>query len=194
MIFRSRKKRRLARIVREYVWPTSGWRRAFLYLQYRIARLPGTPYSIAAGLACGAAISFTPFIGLHLVLAVMMAWLLGVNVLASAIGTAAGNPWTFPFIWLWTYRLGARILGWEVGDHVAAGKLTLGKILLHPLDTLGPVILPMTVGGLLTAIVVWWAVFWISRRLLVSYKLNRRKRLESRAEHRLARDADRKSR
>ena len=181
MIFRSRTKRHPLRRLREYLWPTSGWRRAFLYMQYRIARLPGTPYSIAARLACGAAISFTPFIGLHLFLAVVMAWLLGVNVLASAIGTVAGNPWTFPFIWLWSYRIGANVLGWEVGDHLEAGSLTLGNILAHPIETLGPVILPMTVGGLLTAVVVWWIVFWISRRLLVSYKLRRQGRLDRRA-------------
>ena len=33
------------------------------YLVKRVTRLSGTPHSIAAGAACGVAISFTPFLG-----------------------------------------------------------------------------------------------------------------------------------
>ncbi|MFQ5534000.1 MAG: DUF2062 domain-containing protein [Sphingomonadales bacterium] len=175
MIFRSRIKHHPFRVIREYLWPSSGWRRAFLYFQYRLARLPGTPHSIAAGLACGAAISFTPFLGLHLVLALVMAWALGANVLASAIGTVLGNPWTFPFIWLWTYRVGAFALGRENGELGAKGPHIFANILQHPLETLSSVMLPLTVGGLLTAAIVWWAVFWTTRRLITSLKQRRRK-------------------
>ena len=66
----------------------------------RLKRLQGTPYSIATGFACGVAISFTPFIGFHMILAALTAWLIRGNIIASAIGTIVGNPWTFPFIWL----------------------------------------------------------------------------------------------
>jgi len=172
--------------VREFFWPSAGWRRAFLYLRYRVARLPGSPYSIAAGLACGAAISFTPFIGLHLLLAVLLAWMLGVNVLASAIGTAVGNPWTFPLIWMWTYRLGAWVLGMRTVDPAhSTVHLSLGDILIDPIGTLGPLLLPMTVGGLITGIAVWWAVFWSVGHLLTSYRERRRRHLEERLEKRL---------
>ena len=53
------------------LWPRRGWTRMALYIQHRLGRLPGTPYRIAAGFACGAAISFTPFLGLHFVLAAL---------------------------------------------------------------------------------------------------------------------------
>ena len=51
-------------------------------------RLPGTPYDIAAGFACGAAISFTPFIGFHVVLGMVIARLIKANMVAALIGTA----------------------------------------------------------------------------------------------------------
>jgi len=178
------------RHLRELIWPSAGWRRAFLYLRYRVARLPGSPYSIAAGLAFGAAISFTPFIGLHLLLAVLLAWMLGVNVVASAIGTAVGNPWTFPLIWMWTYRLGAWILGMPALDSARPVHLSLGEIMLDPVATLGPLLLPMTVGGLVTGIVVWWTVFWLVGYLLTSYRERRRKHLEKRLEARTVMQSD----
>jgi hypothetical protein len=47
------------------IWPKSGWRRSWQYTMYRVGRLPGTGYAIAGGFAWGAAMSFTPLIGLH---------------------------------------------------------------------------------------------------------------------------------
>ena len=55
-------------------------------MTHRIKRLPGTPQSIAAGVACGVAASFTPFIGLHFVLAALFAWLVG------GVGYISGLP------------------------------------------------------------------------------------------------------
>ena len=89
-----------------FFWPKAGWKRSTKYIGHRVARIPGSPYSIAAGFACGAAISFTPFVGLHLAGGALFAWLIRGNLVASWIGTLVGNPWTFPFIWVGIYRLG----------------------------------------------------------------------------------------
>ena len=64
-MFQRRRQLRPHHRLRNFFWPTSGFRRSFSYLWHRIARLPGTPHAIAAGFAFGAAISFTPFIGGH---------------------------------------------------------------------------------------------------------------------------------
>ena len=61
---------------------------------------------------------FTPFVGFHFVLAAITAWIVRGNILASAIGTAAGNPWTFPFIWVSVLYTGRKILGLEYADAV----------------------------------------------------------------------------
>ena len=55
-------------IILNIIWPTIGWKRLLRYWVIRITRLPGSVYSISAGFACGAAISFTPFVGLHFIL------------------------------------------------------------------------------------------------------------------------------
>ena len=72
--------------------------------------MPGTSGSIAIGVASGVAASFLPFIGLHFLIAALIALLLRGNVLASAIGTFFGNPWTFLFIWVSDYRVGLWLL------------------------------------------------------------------------------------
>jgi hypothetical protein len=61
--------------------------------------------------ACGAAISFTPFVGLHVVLGALLALIVRGNLLAVVAGTLVGNPWTFPFIWVASYEVGQYLLG-----------------------------------------------------------------------------------
>lgn len=159
-----------------FFWPRGGWLRSGTYVAHRLRRLPGTPYRIAAGFACGAAISFTPFIGLHFVLSAGLALLLRGSVIASAIGTAIGNPWTFPFIWLWTYSLGRWVLGSAHRLTVQPEDFSFGHIFEHPLE----VLLPMTVGGVPTAIVAWFVFFWPLQRTIAGYQRARAWRLRKR--------------
>lgn len=158
------------RRVREFVWPSGGWHRTSLYIAHRVRRLPGTPYRIAAGFACGAAISFTPFIGFHFVGAALLSMLLRGSLLASAIGTVVGNPWTFPFIWTWIYALGQWLLGGEVVSELPA-VLSLTYIFERPLDVLWP----MTVGGVPTSVAAWFAFFWPVRGAVAEYQHARRR-------------------
>jgi uncharacterized protein (DUF2062 family) len=109
-MFRRRKPLSVLKQMRAVIWPERGFRRLFSYLFQRIIRLPGTPASIAIGFASGVAASFTPFLGLHFILAGALAMLFRGNVLASAIGTFFGNPWTFILIWLADYEVGLWVI------------------------------------------------------------------------------------
>ena len=167
------------------VWPKAGWRRASRYMAHRVRRLPGTPYRIAAGVASGAAVSFTPFIGLHFVAAALLSLLLRGNVVASAIGTAVGNPWTFPFIWTWIYTLGQWLMGADAASDFPA-TLDMDYIFERPLDVLWP----MTLGALPTAVVVWIVIFWPVRGAVAEYQHVRHLRIRRKVRARLAkRDA-----
>ncbi|MEC7208930.1 MAG: DUF2062 domain-containing protein, partial [Pseudomonadota bacterium] len=55
--------------IREILWPRKGFARLYSYLVQRVLRMPGSAYSLASGFACGVAVSFTPLIGFHLLLA-----------------------------------------------------------------------------------------------------------------------------
>lgn len=152
-------------------------------MRHRLARIPGTPYAIAAGFACGAAVSFTPFLGFHFLLAALLAWIIGANIFTSAMGTIIGNPWTFPAILPATYYVGCWLLGMPHADDFLAQlnetftKYSLADIISSPLDTLGPflqtTLLPMFIGGLLVGAVVWVILFWVLEKLVREYKHTR---------------------
>ncbi len=157
--------------MRGLLWPHIGWRRAGSYILHRLKRLPGKPHSIAAGFAWGVAVSFTPLVGFHFAIAGLIAWAIGGNVVAAIIGTAVGNPGTFPLIWLGVYRLGSLVLGGDIGDTLSEG-LTLTYIWDHPLA----VLVPMAVGSIPAGAVAWLVVYWPVRRLVGDYQELRRRR------------------
>ena len=111
MILGRRLPQSIGQRLRGWLWPQNGWRRAGRYLLWRIRRMPGTPHAVAAGFAAGAAMSMTPFLGGHLLLAFGLAYLTGGNLLAAALGTLVGNPWVLPLILAIAYRLGCLALG-----------------------------------------------------------------------------------
>ncbi len=143
---------------------------------------------MAAGFAFGAAVSFTPFVGLHFIISAILAWLLRANIIASAIGTAVGNPWTFPFIWYWIHTLG-QWLGASHEDYNLVdsdysgffGSLmdaTLSLDLNYLFETAWPVFWTMLVGGVPTAIVVWFAFYIPLKPLVSAYQSRRWRRTE----------------
>ena len=152
--------------------------------------MPGSAQSIAAGFACGAAISFTPFVGFHFILAAIFALLIRANILASAIGTAIGNPWSFPFIWIWIYELG-HMMG-AGGSHQEKSDLdfvglfsSMMEAILRLdfaflLETVLPVWWPMMVGSIPTTVAVWVLFYLMLKPVVATYQSRRARRIRRR--------------
>lgn len=192
-MFARREKQSFGKNLKGFVWPSMGWRRTSSYLFHRVGRIKDTPYSIAAGFACGAATSFTPFVGLHFLFAGLWAWLVRGNIIASAIGTFVGNPWTFPFIWTWLYQCGRWIgAGSQVGEKSNAADQDFGALfsqmfeaalsgdLNFLIDTAAPVFWPMLVAGVPSAAVVWILFYVPLNRAVAGYQQRRIERRGSR--------------
>jgi uncharacterized protein (DUF2062 family) len=179
-MFRRRDPIPLWRRLRGWLWPDIGWRRLGIYLVKRVTRLPGTPHSIAAGVACGTALSFTPFIGLHAVLSVVLSFVLRGNYLAAIAGTLVGNPWTFPVIWVTTYQLGHFMLGSTPSRVAPEPELT------SRWQEIRSLIWPMTLGGVPLGALAGLAIYLPSVRLIAAYQEARRRRRERRRAERLS--------
>ena len=183
MLFKRRKPLEAPRRLMGFFWPKQGMRRTAQYIAHRLSRIPGKSYWIAAGFASGAAASFTPLLGLHFVVAALISLAVRGNVLASALGTAVGNPWTFPLIWTWIYFLGNLMLGQSGAQQVVFEHLTFGEVVSawrgHEFvqEFFWPLFWPMLVGSIPTAIVVWFAVFWPLDKLIKRYQVARSRRL-----------------
>ena len=106
MPFGRRDKKPLFNKFKSFIKYIYSFSRTKKYIKLSLKRMKGSPRDLAAGLASGLAISFTPFIGLHTLIAILLAWLRGACMAVAIIGTLFGNPWTFPFIWYLTYELG----------------------------------------------------------------------------------------
>ena len=168
MRFKGRSPRTWLTTTRDFVWPRMSLSRLWAYYKKRISRLPGTPHSIAAGFAAGAAVSFTPFMGLHFVLGALVAYLLRGNLIASALGTLVGNPWTFPLIWVAIYEIGSSILPGD-GTKVSLNDLSFTYLMAH----IGDVLLPMMLGGAVLSVVVWPIFYFPIVRMIEKLRRSR---------------------
>ncbi len=193
-MFKRKKNKSVLKRIKDFVYPDMGLYRSMQYTMNRVKRLKGHPYSIAAGLACGVAMSFTPFLGLHFLLSAVLALIIRGSLVASVIGTLVGNPITFPFIFLLIYQTGHFILGTEatatdrniIGITLVAieGLFQLGikfiisfhvaidnwAIYRPAFINLWDQFVPMLLGGLVWALVVWFVTFTLAYRLLYSYQ------------------------
>lgn len=182
MLFKRRDKPGLRERVRVALWPRRGWRRSTRYMAKRMVRLSGTPHMIALGCAAGVFASFTPFIGFHFLIGFTLAWIVGGNILASALGTFIGNPLTFPLIWAGTYQVGQWVVG---GDGEKAAAKILADIdgplvLANSLGDLLPLIVPMCIGGLIIGVPIATILYFPVRAMVTAYQSRRRGRLEQR--------------
>jgi uncharacterized protein (DUF2062 family) len=159
-----------------WLWPHIGWRRMGTYVVRRLTRLSGSPHSIAAGVASGVAISFTPFIGFHLLGAFLLSWLVRGNYIAGAIGTLVGNPWTFPFIWVVTYKLGHGLLGTRAAQIELVHHWSLATFFVEA----EAVFWPMVVGGVPLAVVAGLVTYFPLVRTIAAYQEARARRRQSR--------------
>ncbi len=106
MPFGRKRKKRLIISILNFIKIFFAFSRTKKYISLSIKRIKGTPQALSLGFATGIAVSFTPFIGLHALLAIFISWIIGGSMAAALIGTLFGNPWTFPFIWYLTFEIG----------------------------------------------------------------------------------------
>jgi hypothetical protein len=184
MLFRRRKPADFWDRVRTWVWPRRSVWRSAQYFAKRVLRITATPHAIAAGVAAGVLASFTPYLGFHFLIAAAIALCLRGNVVASAFGTAVGNPLTFPFIFGATLAIGRFVL---FGRHPGSIEpFNLGQALAH-LDfwhIWQPLLWPMTVGGMILGSLAGLIVYLLTRWGTAMFREERRKRLAERAKRR----------
>lgn len=196
MVFKRRDPRPTLQFLAEAFWPRGGWARGFEYLKHRIRRLPDTPEKISRGLSAGVFISFTPFFGLHFVLALFAARIVKGNGLAAIIGTFFGNPLTFPPIALFSMSIGHFILGSRLKKGLEHSLFDLfygaGLDFVENIEALfnhryadwhrlqvfySEVFLPYLIGGVLPGLIVAFLIYFLTVPLISAYQNSRKKRL-----------------
>lgn len=200
MVFKRRDKRSTWKVLADFLWPRRGWARAFHYVKHRLHRLPDPPHRIARGIFAGIFVTFSPFFGMHFLLAVAVAWILRGNIVAALLSTFVGNPLTFLPIAVSSLQTGYFLLGRgnaagsEVhrslgGKFVDAGRTFWDNF--YALFTsaeadwsklavfFDEVFLPYMVGGIVPGLICGLAGYYISLPIIQAYKHRRKGRLKA---------------
>jgi uncharacterized protein (DUF2062 family) len=201
VVFKRRDSRSIIRIAGEVLWPRGGWLRAFQYVQHRMRRLPGTPEQIARGIFAGAFTIFTPFFGLHFVVAAVVAKLMRGSILAALLATFLGNPLTYipiAFISLKTghFMLGSSVRG-VVDESLSSKFLGAGRDLWHNFMAMftperahwdelhrfyDDVFFPWMVGGIVPGIICGAICYYLSVPVIRAYQKRRLARMRKKLE------------
>ncbi|OUS36801.1 DNA-directed RNA polymerase subunit omega [Rhodobacterales bacterium 56_14_T64] len=198
MVFRRRDRRSPLRAIADFLWPRGGWTRAFHYVKHRVRRLPDSPERIARGIAAGVFTAFTPFYGLHFVVAVLLARLFNGNILAALSGTFFGNPLTYVPIGVASLQTGHWLLGTDFDtevDHSLIGKFfgvskdVWNNLLVlvsdreadwHGLQLFyDEVFLPYMIGGVIPGIIAATVCYFLSVPLIRVYQQRRRSKIKA---------------
>ena len=193
MVFKRRDKKPFWRAVVEALWPRGGWSRAFQYMKHRVRRLPDSPERISRGIWAGVFTTFTPFYGLHFLVAAFIARLMKANIFASLMATFFGNPLTYVPIGIVSLKTGHFMLGTEFdeGDKTSFGGkfVDAGRDLTHNFFSMfdegvadwrglavfwDEVFFPYFVGGILPGVICATIAYYLSAPLIRAYQKRRK--------------------
>lgn len=151
------------------------WRRRLRYYYWRLARLGGTPESIARGLAAGVFASMFPLFGLQIFLGIALATLVRGHKFMAAAGTWVSNPLTYVPIYAFNFKVGQ----WLLGNN----NLSLSDHILHSQQKLmhlkGELLASMFVGCLAMGLVCAFGSYFICLWRIRQIRLRRRRRHRS---------------
>ena len=186
MLFKTRKKSSFISNIFNFIWPKKGWKRIIKYISLRLKRLPGSPHNIALGFTFGVTAALTPLFGLHFLIGIFLAWLFRVSMVASLIGNLLGNPWTFPFICIFNFKVG--MIFYNSSAHIDVNMKLLSNELyllwntvyklfiefnyIQSLSYLNQLKLipPMLLGSLFSIIIIGVPCYFLSRFIITNYR------------------------
>ncbi|MHC5214907.1 MAG: DUF2062 domain-containing protein, partial [Planctomycetota bacterium] len=79
-------------------------------MRFRILHVDDSPRRMARGIATGFFVAYIPILGLHMLLALLLAWLLRANKAIAVAAVWICNPLTFVLIYYPCYRVGHFLL------------------------------------------------------------------------------------
>ena len=116
----------------------------------KLIKISDTPHSISLGFSIGVFASFTPLIGVHIILAILLSWILKANYFSSVLGTFIGTPLTYPFIWFSSLYVGNIFIPIEDFNLIELGNSSFYS--LEILSNIKPLIPSFLIGALMVGL------------------------------------------
>jgi hypothetical protein len=128
---------------------------------HELVKLDDPPHKLAFAFALGVFIAFSPWIGLHIISCIFLAWLFRVSKLVVLTASFVNNPWTIVPMYGFCLWFGVRITGSAVDvPSIAWKELGIGDIfgILKPF--LWPFIAGTLVLGAVAAVLSYFLFYW----------------------------------
>ena len=126
-----------------------------------ILTLDSHPGHIAAGFAVGVFISFTPFFGLHTVIAIVASFVFRLNKLTCITGAWINTPLTVPPVMVISYKLGRLLLG-RTPQELQIKKELSWQYAMKLLEKNGtPLLLGTSIIGIVAAILSYFLCYYL---------------------------------
>jgi len=140
----------------------------------QLLHLGDSPERTALAFSVGVFLSFSPFVGLHTVLGLAIAFLFGLNRLAVLIGTYVNTPWTFAPVASFGTAVGFYALGTESRlSAIAWDSMFTESFWQHMFSDVNNLLLPFLVGNLILSLLASLISYLIVRRILVRHHLRK---------------------
>lgn len=183
---------------KEQVYPKRGFKRQIVYVWHRLRRLPDPPHRIARGVFAGTFVNFPPILGIQMLSAAGLAWVMRGNIIAALLATFLSNPVTTPIIAWVSLETGYWMLGMDGHVNLAgvydAFVGATSDLWNNVLAIFGPgkthwggllqfwkqIYLPYMVGSILPGIATSLVFYWLTIPVLTAYQALRRRRLAAR--------------
>ena len=151
----------------------------FRFLKFQVKRLKylkDSPHEIALGFAFGVWTNFNPFFGINIFIAMGLALLFRANMIASVIGVLiTGLPFIFPFFWLISWYVGAKLLFDNYNQNLFADKTSL-------VENLAEYFTEMLVGSIILFPLIIIIFYFPIRFIVQAWQTNKKLRMEKKSE------------
>ena len=134
-----------------------------------------TPERTAAAFAMGVFFGFSPLLGLHTLLAIIVAFLFDLNRVAALLGVYSNLPWIIAPYYALATRLGAQITGHRAPrGFLPQLRELFGLSMLHSefwhrvMTILSPLLWPYTVGSTIGALLLAAAAYQVALAFVTS--------------------------
>jgi uncharacterized protein (DUF2062 family) len=155
----------------------SGLNHAVRRAYERFLKIRGTPSEIAFGCALGLFVGMSPTMGFQMPIAIFLAALFKCNKISAAASVWVTNPVTAPFVYSFSYFIGARLLDFKISLNLLSG------LDLTALSKAGPqIILALVVGGVVIGLPLAVLGYYLSYYAVHGYQARLKQRLADKKE------------
>lgn len=132
-----------------------------------VLHMKGEPKKIAKAFAIGVFVAFFPIFGTHTIMALGVAWLLGLSPTVTLAATFINNPWTIAPLYGSSLYVGMILTGKSMsGLEIHWGELN-SEVIWELAKTL---FIPFSIGCILLGVIAAIISYFLALKAVVSYR------------------------